>query len=121
MDLSFRVSDDRKYLVVDEDATVEWTYGGVTYRRKIPEGYRCKPGVWSETTLILSLINRPYALHRAMALHDYLYDEMAERPEKAVPRVVADAAIAEDEDDPKWLRNVAYGVVRALGFLPWLT
>ncbi|MCS4157661.1 hypothetical protein [Salinibacter ruber] len=118
--LSFRISDDRKYLVVDEETTVAWTYQGVTYRRTIPEGYRCKPGVWSETILILSLLGRPYALHRAMALHDYLYDEIEDRPEDAVPRVVADAAIAADPEDPKWLRQCAYGVVRVLGVFAWL-
>lgn len=85
-----------------------------------PKGYRYAPGAGYLTPLLLAFTGTPLALWQASALHDYLYDEIEERPREAVPRVVADAALRADPQDPKWLRITAFWVVRAVGVIPWL-
>jgi len=120
VDLPVRIADDKTHLEVAEDARVQWTYQGITYRRTLPEGYQFRPGVWLFVTLVLVLALHPFALWKAAALHDYLYFEIEEKPKKAVPRVVADAALKADPEDPGWIKKPAFWVVRVIGFMPWL-
>lgn len=114
------ISPTKKSLVVLEDTDVECTYQGITYRRTLPEGYEFRPGAWLFVVLLLAMIFHPLALWQASALHDYLYDEMEEDPKNAVPRVVADAAMLADDTDPYWLKTAAWGVVRFVGWAPWI-
>jgi len=111
---------DRTALEVHEDTTLEWEYRDVTYRRTVPAGYEFKPGAGVETIITLAAVLSPYALLTASCLHDYLYDEIESRPQNAVPRVVADEALRSDEDDPRWIRESAYHIVRFIGWVPWL-
>jgi len=108
-------------LKVTEDTTLEWGYRGVTYRRTIPAGYEFKPGAGVETIITLAAVLSPYALLSASCLHDYLYDEIENYPQNAVPRVIADEALRSDENDPKWIRESAYHIVRLIGWVPWLS
>jgi len=111
---------DRTVLQVTGDTTLKWEYQGVTYRRTVPAGYEFRPGAGVEVIITLAAVLRPYALLTASCLHDYLYDEIERRPKDAVPRVVADEALRSDENDPKWIRESAYHIVRLIGWMPWL-
>lgn len=115
-----RIAGDKAHLEVAEDTHVSWTHRGITYRRTLPEGYKFRPGAWLVVTLVLVLTLHPFALWKASALHDYLYREIEEEPENAVPRVVADAALLADETDPTWIQKLAFWVVRVVGMFPWL-
>jgi hypothetical protein len=120
MQIPVRISDDKAHLEVAEDTQVQWEYRGITYRRTLPEGYKFRPGAWLVVAFILMLTLHPFALWKAAALHDYLYFEIEEKPKKAVPRVVADAALKADDSDPTWIQEPAFWVVRVIGFMPWL-
>jgi len=110
---------DRRTLRVTETTTLAWTHEGEVYWRRVPEGFEYVPGVSSAVMLLLSVSGHPYALQSASCLHDYLYAERESRPEDAVPRTVADAAIWSDDGDPRWLQAVAWGAVRAFGWIVW--
>lgn len=120
MNIPLRVPDHKKYMAVSEDTVVDWTYDGDIYQRTIPEGYEFRPGAGTATLAALSIAGYPYALLHASLIHDYLYDEIEKRPEEAVPRVVADASMKADDNDPEWIREFAFKVVRLVGWIPWL-
>jgi len=120
MDIPLRISPDKRSMVVLEDTQVAWVHNGVTYRRTLPEGYSFRPGAWLFVAMILGVVFRPLALWQASALHDFLYDEIERDPANAVPRMVADAAMLADDTDPRWLKTTAWGVVRFVGWMPWI-
>jgi len=119
-DIPFYVSEDKSALVVAQDTRVQWTYRGHVFKRTLPEGHEFCPGVGQVTVRFLRAFAPPFALHNASALHDYLYDEMEERPGQAVARAVADAALKADPQDPAWLGTLAWAIVRVVGVFPWL-
>jgi hypothetical protein len=121
MDIPIYVAEDKDCLVVAQDTHLEWSHEGRVYERTVPAGYEFKPGIFTETLLLLAAVSAPYALTYASLLHDYLYDEYERDPEGAVSREVADAAMLSDPTDPEWVKSAAYQAVRLFGYLPWTT
>lgn len=114
------IHPSKRSVVVLEATTVSWTYKGEVFERTIPAGYEARPGAAMITLFVLAALTYPFGLLKASVVHDYLYDEMEDSPERAVPRAVADAALLADEEDPRWLRRGAWAVVRAVGWIAWL-
>jgi len=118
MEIVSKITPDKAGRITTKACNVSWTYRGKTKAVTIPKGTRYRPGLSIRVGFLglLDLFAPTYCLEDASAPHDWLYRN---RHKHSHSRAEADAVILADENDPKWIRYIAWGLIRTFGWAVW--
>lgn len=118
--MKFSVSDSKSKLIVEEEFIYKWNHNGVTHRITVPKGFEFRRGISLRLGLLglLDIFAPTFSLLEVSAVHDYIY-WLKENDRTNMPRDVADEVMRSDPNDPEWLQNIAWGIIRVVGYFVW--
>lgn len=119
--MKFRVSEDRANLVVDEAFVYTWEYGGKEYVVRVPKGFKFKRGIYLRlgSVGLIDIFAPTFSLLLVSAVHDWVYHLQEEGEADDISRAAADEIIRSDQNDPSWVRQTAWFIVRLVGGTVW--
>lgn len=115
-----------------EPVTYRWTHNGDEFKVVVPaDGHGFEVSAPRPLRALAVLVGPYYSFEDVSAAHDYLYRErgvnvawvrnggLGPWRTTTIDRKAADAIMLSDEDDPLWLRYIAWAYVRLVGWFPW--